>query len=148
MQVGWWHSQAIRFFLRWPSLMMCTEINKARHEIYGHEVAKMVLEAKERQTQAMELASRADSLDAQVLKEASLLTHGKGKHVNGLEETLWWQQEPYIPRPIVSMHVRQGDKVKDMHLFSTATYMWLAERLRIHVPNMKHVWLSSEMQVD
>ncbi|CAI5475157.1 unnamed protein product, partial [Closterium sp. Yama58-4] len=38
--------------------------------------------------------------------------------------------EPYIPRPIVSMHVRQGDKAGEMRLISFPSFMFMANRLR------------------
>ncbi|CAI5484289.1 unnamed protein product, partial [Closterium sp. Yama58-4] len=54
--------------------------------------------------------------------------------------------EPYIPRPIVSMHVRQGDKAGEMRLISFPSFMFMANRLRRRVPFLKYVWLSTEMQ--
>ena len=57
------------------------------------------------------------------------------------------QGEPYIPRPIVSLHVRQGDKAQEMRIMSFDVCMLGAHRLREFVPDLKHVWLSTEMQV-
>ncbi|CAI5469848.1 unnamed protein product [Closterium sp. Yama58-4] len=54
--------------------------------------------------------------------------------------------EPYVPRPIVSMHVRQGDKGSEMQLNSFAAFMFFTYRLRRADPDVKHVWLSTEMQ--
>ncbi|CAI7925032.1 unnamed protein product, partial [Closterium sp. NIES-53] len=54
--------------------------------------------------------------------------------------------EPYVPRPIVSVHVRQGDKGSEMHLNSFAAFMFFAYRLRRVEPELRHVWLSTEMQ--
>ncbi|GJP48716.1 hypothetical protein CLOM_g7996 [Closterium sp. NIES-68] len=54
--------------------------------------------------------------------------------------------EPYIPRPIVSMHVRQGDKAGEMRLISFPSFMFMANRLRRRIPHLKYVWLSTEMQ--
>ncbi|GJP47124.1 hypothetical protein CLOM_g6356 [Closterium sp. NIES-68] len=54
--------------------------------------------------------------------------------------------EPYMVRPIVSMHVRQSDKRVEMGVWSFAAHMLFAARLqRTHV-DLKHVWLSTEMQ--
>lgn len=64
-----------------------------------------------------------------------------------LEVVRSWVGSPYMPRPIVSIHVRQGDKAVEMRLFSFAAHMWMAERLRFHVPNLENVWLSTEMEV-
>ncbi|CAI5949816.1 unnamed protein product [Closterium sp. NIES-65] len=54
--------------------------------------------------------------------------------------------EPYIPRPIVSMHVRQGDKAREMQLTSFPSFVFMANRLRRRIPHLKYVWLSTEMQ--
>ncbi|CAI5994218.1 unnamed protein product [Closterium sp. NIES-65] len=54
--------------------------------------------------------------------------------------------EPYVPRPIVSVHVRQGDKGSEMQLNSFAAFMFFAYRLRRVEPELRHVWLSTEMQ--
>ena len=56
-------------------------------------------------------------------------------------------EEPLVPRPIVSIHVRQGDKGHEMRLMSFRAFMLAAHRLRAHQPFLKHVWLSTEMQV-
>ncbi|CAI7795352.1 unnamed protein product [Closterium sp. NIES-54] len=49
-------------------------------------------------------------------------------------------------RPIVSVHVRQSDKQVEMGVWSFAAHMLFAARLqRTHV-DLKHVWLSTEMQ--
>ncbi|CAI5461172.1 unnamed protein product [Closterium sp. Yama58-4] len=54
--------------------------------------------------------------------------------------------EPYIPRPIVSVHVRQGDKGFEMQLFSFYAVMFMANRVRRGFPNVRYAWLSTEMQ--
>ncbi|CAI5484317.1 unnamed protein product [Closterium sp. Yama58-4] len=45
------------------------------------------------------------------------------------------------------MHVRQSDKGGEMALHSLAAHMWMAYRLRLALPHLRHIWLSSEMQV-
>ncbi|CAI5504427.1 unnamed protein product [Closterium sp. Naga37s-1] len=55
--------------------------------------------------------------------------------------------EVYMPRPMVSVHVRQGDKAIEMELSSFASYMFLAYRLRSHTPDLQYAWLSTEMEV-
>lgn len=55
--------------------------------------------------------------------------------------------EPYLPHPIVGMHVRQGDKVTEDTMWSMDYHMFLALRLRRHVPGITNIWLSSETQV-
>ncbi|CAI7844029.1 unnamed protein product [Closterium sp. NIES-53] len=54
--------------------------------------------------------------------------------------------EPYVPRPIVSVHVRQGDKGFEMQLFSFYAYMFMANRIRRGFPGVRYVWLGTEMQ--
>ncbi|CAI5458422.1 unnamed protein product [Closterium sp. Yama58-4] len=54
--------------------------------------------------------------------------------------------EVYIPRPIVSLHLRQGDKATQMHLFSFYSTMFLANRVRRLNPFLRYVWLSTEME--
>ncbi|CAI6002764.1 unnamed protein product [Closterium sp. NIES-64] len=55
--------------------------------------------------------------------------------------------EPYVPRPIVSVHVRQGDKGIEMQLFSFYAFMFMANRIRRGFPGVRYAWLSTEMQV-
>ncbi|CAI5533116.1 unnamed protein product [Closterium sp. Naga37s-1] len=54
--------------------------------------------------------------------------------------------EVYMPRPIVSVHVRQGDKGREMRLFSFPSFVFLANRLRRLDPALHNVWLSTEME--
>lgn len=64
-----------------------------------------------------------------------------------MEVFLWTFKKPWIPRPMLSIHVRIGDKGKEMSLFPFKTYMILARRIRKSFPNIQRVWLSTEMQV-
>eukprot|EP00850_Spirogloea_muscicola_P016746 SM000138S00053 [mRNA] locus=s138:265309:267479:- [translate_table: standard] len=61
----------------------------------------------------------------------------------GLAGTLWAEEEAFIPRPIASIHIRQGDKGKEMKLVSFHSFLWAAERVRYHVHT---AWLSIEQQ--
>ncbi|GJP85789.1 hypothetical protein CLOP_g15888 [Closterium sp. NIES-67] len=54
--------------------------------------------------------------------------------------------EVYLPRPMVSVHVRQSDKFKEMTLLSFAMHMFFTHRLRAAVPDLKNVWLNTEME--
>ena len=67
--------------------------------------------------------------------------------LEGFLETAEAIREPYIPRPIASLHVRQGDKWDEMNLDSFSGHMFYMYRIRRHVPHLRHVWLSSETQV-
>ncbi|CAI5471660.1 unnamed protein product, partial [Closterium sp. Yama58-4] len=54
--------------------------------------------------------------------------------------------EPFVMRPIVSVHVRQSDKGTEMRLSPLATHMFFAHRLRRYVPDLRYVWLNTEME--
>lgn len=139
LHLGWWRAQGIRYLLRWPSKYMCAITNRARHESYGAAVASELLLAAARQARYVRddkggmapLPPPARPWDTPAALESSIWRH---------------ETSAYIPRPIVNVHVRQGDKGKEMALFSLASYLVLAEKLRAHVPNMRHIWLSTEMQ--
>lgn len=107
------------------------------------EVARKFLEIRASQKFLAGRAGRVSKVELKVIRESSQLAD----KVASLENSLWWKEEPFLPRPILSVHIRQGDKGKEMFLFSMVSYMWLAERLRKHVPNLKNVWLSTEMEV-
>ncbi|CAI5490891.1 unnamed protein product [Closterium sp. Naga37s-1] len=67
-----------------------------------------------------------------------------GKDTSGLVGV----QEPYMPRPIVSLHVRGTDKHFEMELSSLDWHMFLVNRLRPHAPDLWHVWLNTETQAN
>ena len=64
-----------------------------------------------------------------------------------MEEFVWASHKPWIPRPLLSMHVRMGDKACEMKVVEFEGYMRLADRIRNHFPHLNSVWLSTEMQV-
>lgn len=86
--------------------------------------------------------------EAKIIKSVVLSGGNERGKESNLEEEIWWDEEPFLPRPIVSIHVRQGDKGVEMKLYSLEAHMWLAERLKRKVPDIKTVWLSTEMQVN
>eukprot|EP00850_Spirogloea_muscicola_P000353 SM000001S04755 [mRNA] locus=s1:2056785:2059406:+ [translate_table: standard] len=142
---NWYRSQAVRYMLRWPSRAMCQITNKVRHDAYGAHVALEVVAAGAAQAA---LERRLPELAA---KRAAVTTLGPGQDLGreeaqGLVGSLWRDEEPYIPRPAVSIHVRQGDKAIEMKLYGFPAFMWYAYRLRYHAPDARHVWLSTEMQ--
>lgn len=59
---------------------------------------------------------------------------------------MWSEHKPYIPGPLISMHVRMGDKACEMEVVGFEKYMELAGRLRKRFPSLKNIWLSTEMQ--
>eukprot|EP00850_Spirogloea_muscicola_P016006 SM000127S26622 [mRNA] locus=s127:153616:155776:+ [translate_table: standard] len=140
---NWYRSQAVRYMLRWPTRTMCQVTNKVRQEAYGAHVALEVVAAGAAQAalerRLPELARRA----AKALEPGQDMGR---EEAQGLVGSLWRDEEPYIPRPAVSIHVRQGDKAIEMKLYGFPAFMWYAYRLRYHAPDARHVWLSTEMQ--
>eukprot|EP00271_Cylindrocystis_brebissonii_P002470 TRINITY_DN1309_c0_g3_i1.p1 TRINITY_DN1309_c0_g3~~TRINITY_DN1309_c0_g3_i1.p1 ORF type:complete len:693 (-),score=94.18 TRINITY_DN1309_c0_g3_i1:185-2263(-) len=136
----WWRSQASRFFLRRPQPYLCHGTNKVRHQAFGRLVAEKVARIPSDMQFAAGQAAQFSGYEAGLL---SPLGVGPGS----MEESEEWRSErPFMPRPIVSVHVRQGDKGREMRLFSLASHMWLAERLRRKEPSISNVWLSTEME--
>ena len=64
-----------------------------------------------------------------------------------IDEYVWSNHKPWAPRPLLSMHVRMGDKACEMKVVEFEEYMQLADRIRRHFPNLNNIWLSTEMQV-
>ncbi|GAQ87077.1 hypothetical protein KFL_003290140 [Klebsormidium nitens] len=131
-RMRWWRAQATSYLLRFPTQYLCSLCNHERNRNYGRKVAREVLEAKQRQLQV----STEDEFNKNLM-------------VGELEHTLWSSGSglaPYFPRPMLSIHVRQGDKGIEMRLFDFGSYMAQAERIRRHDPSVKTIWLSTEMQ--
>ncbi|CAI5946969.1 unnamed protein product [Closterium sp. NIES-65] len=75
---------------------------------------------------------------------------GGGDNDNGNGSDASWSlgvQEPYMPRPIVSLHVRGTDKFAEMGLTSLDSHLFQINRLRQHGLDLSHVWLNTETQV-
>lgn len=70
-----------------------------------------------------------------------------GKARYDIEKFVWSSHKPWIPRPLLIMHVRMGDKACEMKVVGFEEYMQLAERIRRTFPELKSIWLSTEMQV-
>eukprot|EP00850_Spirogloea_muscicola_P016738 SM000138S00045 [mRNA] locus=s138:276673:278849:+ [translate_table: standard] len=128
---SWWRAQSIRYILRWPSQYLCSIINGVRQDSYGVHVAHKVLAARK-------------ATDALQIKVPGLI--GNRNANEGLAVTLWAEEEAFIPRPIASIHVRQGDKGIEMKLSAFQSFLWAAERVWYHVPNLRTAWLSTEQQ--
>ncbi|XP_019192131.1 PREDICTED: uncharacterized protein LOC109186560 [Ipomoea nil] len=119
MDRRWWRAQAVRYLMRFQTEYTCSLLNIARHSAFGQEAAKMVLET-----------PINDSPEA--------------KH--DIEKFVWSSHKPWIPRPLLIMHVRMGDKACEMKVVGFEEYMQLAERIRKTFPELKSIWLSTEMQ--
>ncbi|KAK3043146.1 hypothetical protein RJ639_000035 [Escallonia herrerae] len=124
MDRRWWRAQAVRYLMRFQTEYTCSLHNFARHAAFGWEAAEMVL------TNSVE-----DSLqDVTKLSKSNM------------EEFVWSNHKPWIPKPLLSMHVRMGDKACEMNVVEFAEYMRLATRVRKRFPHLKTIWLSTEMQ--
>ncbi|XP_024526544.1 uncharacterized protein LOC9652159 [Selaginella moellendorffii] len=127
MHIWWWRAQAIRYLTRYPSEYLCVLLNRARHEAFGRAAAALVVDTLPKEWPKVESSRR---------------------NITAMEKLVWSNHihRPWVPRPLVSVHVRQGDKGREMKIFSFKSYMELAHNLRGRFPNAKHIWLSTEMQ--
>lgn len=64
-----------------------------------------------------------------------------------IERFVWSSHKLWLPRPLLSMHVRMGDKACEMKVVGFDDYMHLADKIRRRFPHLNRVWLSTEMQV-
>eukprot|EP00850_Spirogloea_muscicola_P016023 SM000127S26639 [mRNA] locus=s127:156845:159386:- [translate_table: standard] len=137
---AWWRAQAVRYLARWPSERACRLVNQARDDAYGTRVAQELRITERLQG---ELRDDMDSDPASADME-------RPPDINftrvGLETTVWRHAEAYIPRPIVSINIQHDDREGAPplpELQSLDAHMWYAARLRFHVPNVRHVWLTT-----
>ncbi|KAF3341157.1 hypothetical protein FCM35_KLT10001 [Carex littledalei] len=124
MDRRWWRAQAVRYLMRFKTKYMCRLLNEARHAAFGFEAAKLVTEA----------------LNAQPHKGTNGIIKSE------MEQLVWSDYRPWVPRPLLSVHVRMGDKAGEMKVFGFEKYMELAIQIREHFPDLKNIWLSTEMQ--
>lgn len=120
----WWRAQAVRYLMRFPSEYMCSLLNLARHDAFGVESAKLVL----------------DSLPPSWPQVRWL------RNETDMDKFVWEMHKPWVPRPLISIHVRQGDKAREMKIVGFKSYMMLAQQLRNRFPHARSIWLSTEMQ--
>ncbi|XP_042018068.1 uncharacterized protein LOC121765861 [Salvia splendens] len=123
MDRRWWRAQAIHYLMRFQSEYTCNLMNIARHTAFGWEAAKMVLASSSKNLFEAEQESKLD-----------------------IERFVWSNHKPWLPRPLLSMHVRMGDKACEMKVVGFDDYMKLAEKVRRRFPHLNRVWLSTEMQ--
>ncbi|CAI9091498.1 OLC1v1026550C1 [Oldenlandia corymbosa var. corymbosa] len=124
MDRRWWRAQAVRYLMRFQSEYTCNLLNIARHEAFGWEAAKMAVST-----------TFSDSTEDVA-----------GMRRFDIEKFVWSNHKPWIPRPLLSMHVRMGDKACEMKVVGFREYMHLAERIRKRFPHLSSIWLSTEMQ--
>ncbi|CAI5946113.1 unnamed protein product [Closterium sp. NIES-65] len=167
--VHWWRSQSTRFMLRWPSPHTCHQSNKERHTAYGLLTASHLSRYTETQTEILRAVAgnTSESPESKKLSEISAGPPGpiesqvwtvrgfagcKGTCMSAADAKAIKETyaslggEPFVMRPIVSVHVRQSDKGTEMRLSPLATHMFFVHRLRRHVPDLRHVWLNTEME--
>jgi len=64
-----------------------------------------------------------------------------------IERYVWANRKLWVPKPLISIHVRLGDKAAEMKMVRFQSYMNLAQHIRQSFPDVKNIWLSTEMQV-
>ncbi|KAK9140344.1 hypothetical protein Scep_010025 [Stephania cephalantha] len=124
MDRRWWLAQATRYLMRFQSKYTCELLNSARHKAFGLQAAEMVLK----------------TFKGEWSKQVS----DESKY--DIEQIVWSNHKPWIQRPILSMHVRMGDKACEMKVVEFEKYMHLADRIRKRFPNLNSIWISTEMQ--
>ncbi|CAI5501493.1 unnamed protein product [Closterium sp. Naga37s-1] len=164
----WWRAQAWRFLMRSPSRYLCAALNRARHAAFGPMAARHVAHAEATMLQAEKLGFAASTLppgtnqlsaDYPLLggSQSSLFQTSHPKSNEGVQSGTSESNDsqgglldtisvPWVPRPMVSMHVRMGDKAKEMRVAGFGTYLHLLSRVRQFDPSATTVWLSTEMQ--
>ncbi|CAI7883953.1 unnamed protein product [Closterium sp. NIES-54] len=169
-QVHWWRAQAVRFIMRWPSAHLCHVTNQERHRAFGtlaaNHVARFLLTQSEAlsslshstapaasatsaPTSAAATSAAPTALNVPANANATGSATGGGDNANGTDAS--WSlgvQEPYMPRPIVSLHVRGTDKFAEMGLTSLDSHLFHMNRLRQHGLDLSHVWLNTETQAN
>ncbi|KAH7839955.1 hypothetical protein Vadar_010642 [Vaccinium darrowii] len=124
MDKRWWRAQAARYLMRFQTEYTCNLLNAERHAAFGREAAKLVL------------ATTGKEWLEEVGEEPQF----------DMERFVWSNHKPWMPRPLLSMHVRMGDKAREMKIVEFEEYMNLAERIRKRFPYLNSIWLSTEMQ--
>ncbi|XP_054779116.1 uncharacterized protein LOC129287009 [Prosopis cineraria] len=124
MDRRWWRAQAVRYLMRFPTEYTCNLLNEARHAAFGKLAARMVL----------------GGLAGDWPKRTS------EKRRSDIDDYVWSNHKAWVPRPLLSMHVRMGDKACEMRVVEFEEYMQLAHRIRNRFPNLDNIWLSTEMQ--
>ncbi|KAI8539512.1 hypothetical protein RHMOL_Rhmol09G0189100 [Rhododendron molle] len=115
---------AVRYLMRFQTEYTCNLLNTERHAAFGWEAAKLVL------------ATPSKEWPEEVREEPQ----------SEMEQFVWSNHKPWMPRPLLSVHVRMGDKACEMKIFEFEEYMKRAERIRKHFPHLVSIWLSTEMQ--
>lgn len=121
MDRRWWRAQAVRYLMRFQTEYTCDLMNTARNSAFGKEAAEMVLSAGDWRKEKKNIRTE-------------------------IEDQVWSNHKPWIPRPMLSVHVRMGDKACEMRVAALEEYMRLADRIRDRFPELNRIWLSTEMK--
>jgi hypothetical protein len=125
MDRRWWRAQAIRYLMRFQTEYTCGLMNEAWHAAFGKNAARIVLASLGPKWPKEDITKRTET---------------------DIENFVWSNHKPWIPRPFLIMHVRMGDKSCEMKLVEFEEYMRLANRIRTRFPHLKSIWISTEMQ--
>ena len=153
--------------MRSHSPYLCSLINRAHHHSFGRQAAAHVARAEAAATSLQALieqsrtqATRTAHFPATAASgatPASLSVEAQGLGASALAaisspgfpvvpETLHPRAGRWVPQPLVSMHVRMGDKMREMRIAGFSEYLSMLVRVRAHDPAAHTVWLSTEMQ--
>ncbi|KAI8539529.1 hypothetical protein RHMOL_Rhmol09G0189900 [Rhododendron molle] len=143
MDTRWWRAQGLRYLMRFKTEYTCNLLNAERHAAFGREAAKMVVLATPAKKWLEFLLKPV--LKAKLQIEASP-PEATEEPQSDIERFVWSNHKPWIPRPLLSMHVRMGDKASEMKVVGFEGYMNLAERIRKRFPHVHNILVSSEMQ--
>ncbi|KAL8247463.1 hypothetical protein R6Q59_008679 [Mikania micrantha] len=146
MDWRWWRAQALRYLMRFQTEYTCGLLNVARHAAFGWEAAELVHSMK-----SSEVCYRCTTTDKYcylrlLLALAYYFQENKRGSRSAIEDYVWSNHEAWTPRPLLSVHVRMGDKACEMKVVEFEEYMRLANRIRNRFPHLKRIWLSTEMQ--
>ncbi|CAI5949345.1 unnamed protein product [Closterium sp. NIES-65] len=151
----WWRAQAWRFLMHSPSRYLCAVINRARHAAFGPMAARHVAHAEAAILQAEKLIFAASTprvnlseteVQQSISANAGIFQRNRSQSGGFNGVLVGARSAPWVPRPLVSMHVRMGDKAREMRVAGFGTYLHLLSRVRKFDPSATTVWLSTEMQ--
>jgi len=121
-QVSWWRSQSVRFMLRWPSAHLCHLMNRARHR--GLRPARGCARCRVGESARGHRAGRDGALKG---PRGGHSDEGQprlpARHPPGAHPAWRFPAEPDGLRPIISIHVRQGDKAKQDEALSLPSFI-------------------------
>ncbi|GBG64898.1 hypothetical protein CBR_g48364 [Chara braunii] len=140
----WWRAQALRYLLRQPSEYLCQVVNRVRNRAFGMLVAEGIIASSRRlRNESLYTVEVKDRLNdwhrVNITEDDEIKARQDGLHATG--------RGLYVPRPLISIMVRSGAlKAKEMKLYGLPSFMRIAERIRQYNPNVKHIWLTTDVE--